>query len=715
MSKPANTPLPDQHISPGTLLIPNSLRPEDIQPILTSLGAHRITCFADPTWPVHGDLRSSIDLAGLSLLEPPPNSLTSELRRAAETGSLCLFVPGRAALRPGAVSSVPLPLLRTLLSSGLPIAPLYCHDPSSLHIIPGHPRPSRPIQAITPALPPAAASVAAFLEGLFLGAERTFQQQPGLDAHLATCLLHGLKSYPDARIIDGIDGSSLSFRKLLAVSLALAAHLSTISSSPRVGIVLPPGKGGFVANLATLLAGKVPVNLNFTAGPAAIRSCFAQAGLDLILTSARLRKKVPDFPWVHAPRTLDLEQALPPLKPTILRWLILSSLLPAKVLARKIGLPNKGGDAEASLLFTSGSSGDPKGVSLSHRNILANVTQFGGRIGLARSSNDRILATLPLFHSFGATVTLFYPLLAGLDVITYPTPLEARRIAELIDQHRATLLVSTPTFLRGYLKRATRDQLAPLRLVVTGAEKLSQDIADAFENRFGKPVLEGYGLTETSPATNVNLPPLLAPEGGVAPETHRRGSVGQMLPGIAVKLRHPETGEHSPLDKGGIVCLKGANIFSGYLDLPQKSSEVLDQEGWFITGDLGRVDEDGFLFIEGRLSRFSKIGGEMVPHETVEDAVARALEIHDADERLVAITAIPDPNKGEALVLLSAIPTDDPDSWLSDLQSQLRASGLPALWIPRSLRHVPAIPTLASGKLDLKACQQQALLIAENG
>lgn len=397
-----------------------------------------------------------------------------------------------------------------------------------------------------------------------------------------------------------------------------------------------------------------------------------------------------------------LDRMLPGWKVQIGLCYALSKILPASMLARILGIPREGGHEEAVLLFTSGSSGDPKGVVLSHRNLLANVNQFGARIDL--HPYDKVLGCLPLFHSFGCAVTMWYPLLEGISVVTYPNPLDTGKLAELIEQHSVRLLLATPTFLRGYLRKATKEQLAPLKLVITGAEKLPPAIAEAFEERFGKCVLEGYGLTETAPVTNVNLPDVDGANDPCCPvlPNHRFGSVGLLIPGIAVRITDPDTQEPLPLHQRGIIWFRGANVFEGYLEQPEKTRDVI-KNGWFRTGDLGRLDEDGFLYIEGRLSRFSKIGGEMVPHETVEDLINQAMK-HSEDERVIAVTGVPDEAKGEALVLLSA----DPDTDINELRSRLTEEGIPTLWIPKKVISVEKIPILASGKLDIKACEEIA-------
>jgi acyl-[acyl-carrier-protein]-phospholipid O-acyltransferase/long-chain-fatty-acid--[acyl-carrier-protein] ligase len=413
------------------------------------------------------------------------------------------------------------------------------------------------------------------------------------------------------------------------------------------------------------------------------------------------------FPWPPTKQLILLERLMPTLKGKASLWFVLGKLLPASLLATILGVSKKGGNKEALLLFTSGSSGEPKGVMLTHRNLVANVAQFGSRLN--RKSTDSILGCLPLFHSFGCTVTLWYPILCGLNVVYYPSPLEIKKLAELIEKHKVTVMIATPTFLRGYLRGVNREQLASIDLCVTGAEKLPRAVAEAFENRFGKVVLEGYGLTETSPVSNVNLPDIeSSSDSQLTLPAGRAGSVGQLLPGLAVRITHVETGEALPLHQSGIIWFKGANVFTGYFNDPKRSAEVLDENGWFRTGDVGRVDLDGFLYIEGRLSRFSKIAGEMVPHETVEETIVRTLGFEGESTRRIAIVGVPDIEKGEALIMLTSVP-DGPDHLeIVQLRYRLIDKGVPPLWIPKKMIRVTEIPVLASGKLDVKACEKIA-------
>src|SRR5207248_3054318 len=492
--------------------------------------------------------------------------------------------------------------------------------------------------------------------------------------------------------IDGVDHSELSRGKLLGAAAALSRFLRKEFSDQRIAIVLPASKGSMVANLAVTLAGKVPVDLNFSMGRAANEFCCRRAELRVAVSATAFMERVEDFPWPE--RVLKLDESLPRLKSRILFWWMMSIFCPTRLLLRLLHVPKTGGHAEASVLFTSGSTGDPKGAVLSHRNIVGNVSQF--RELLDAKKEDAILASLPFFHSFGATVTLWYPLIEGVRIVTYPSPLEVAKNAALIEKYKLSLLLATPTFLRGYLRKAKPQQLRSLRLIITGAEKLPLDLAKAFEERFNQRVFEGYGLTETSPVIGTNLPEPKPKRGEQVQPSSRLGSVGKMAPGIAAEIRNPETDRKLSLHETGMVWFRGVNIFEGYLHDEKRTAEVL-RDDWFKTGDIGRFDEDGFLYIEGRLSRFSKIGGEMVPHEAVEQKIIDLLGLSGKDERIVAIVGIQDESKGEALVLLASVEVD-----LAQLRDKLRDAGVPNLWIPKKTHRVDSIPVLASGILDLK-------------
>ena len=545
-----------------------------------------------------------------------------------------------------------------------------------------------------------AADIATVREELLKLGEFCYSRRRNLDRHLAEACVRGLKRRPFATaMIDGIDQSKLSRAKLLVAAAALARLVRKQCRDPRVAIVLPAGKGAVVANLAVTLAGKVPVDLNFTMGRSANESACQCAELRTAISATQFMERLKDFPWPE--RILKLDELIPRMKAQIVFWSLMSILLPTPLLTRLLQIPKKGGHEEALLLFTSGSSGEPKGVGLSHRNIVGNVSQF--RELLDAKKDDAILAALPFFHSFGSTVTLWYPLIEGVRIVTYPNPLEVTKNAALIEKYKLTLLLATPTFLRGYLRKVEPHQLRSLRLVITGAEKLPLDLAKSFEDRFKQKVFEGYGLTETSPVVSVNLPePTPTKPGEQVQPSSRLGSVGKMAPGIAAEIREPETDRKLSLHETGILWLRGPNIFEGYLRDRERTAEVV-RNGWFKTGDIGRFDDDGFLYIEGRLSRFSKIGGEMVPHEAIEQKIIDLLELSGRDERAIAVVGVTDETKGEALLLLSVVDVD-----LAALRKKLHEAGVPNLWIPKRVQRVESIPILASGKLDLKKCNQLA-------
>jgi len=536
-----------------------------------------------------------------------------------------------------------------------------------------------------------------FWESLLSAQEQAFSQQSVLNENLSHSLLYRLKYFGKTKfVIDGKSNKKLTFDKILGISLALAAHLKQQTQKKRIGILLPPSQGSLIVNLAIMFAGKIPVNLNFTSTKESLLYCIEQAEIDTLISAKMVKSKLKHLPWDELPTTLNIEEIIATKKGSIIKWLLASKLLSAKAIANIIKLPQEADETEASLLFTSGSSGPPKGVPLSHRNLLANVTQFSSRLELDESST--LLGCLPHFHSFGYTVTLLFPILKGFSLVTYPSPMEVKELAKLIEEHQLNLLLSTPTFLRGFLSRAQPHQLTSLDFVITGAEKLPDKLAQDFSTKFNLTPQEGYGLTETSPATHVNLPNPESDSLEVCDSTCA-GTVGLGLQGINFKMTNPETGEPNSLFEGGELWLRGSNIFGGYLNRPEVNQEVL-QEGWFKTGDMAKLTPQGFLALQGRLSRFSKIAGEMVPHETIEAELVKALDL-STDELNLVLVGVPDEKKGEALVILTTL---DTSSFKEQLMSYWKKNDLTMLWMPKIYKQVETIPTLASGKLDLKSC-----------
>lgn len=693
----------------GVLVVPGRLGLSHLPSLEKIFAGRRITWLIEEDASPEAEILAHLEKSGSGAMFSAKDTQLALAGKQLKTyldGGVLIFVPGKARTRKATPCAIPGSHLKALTALGLPILPIAIDSPrgSALSV------------ESTSSLPPAIISIgkpipveqlgtAAYQQSLFLAASEAYSARPLFKKSLAMTLLQGLKKHSSNKVFDGSDDSELTYDRVLGAAIALSKHIQEETDQLRVAIVLPPGKAGLIANLAVIFAGKVPVNLNFTAGHDSIKSSIRQSGVDRFITADPFVRKVSSFPWPPNRDLIFIERVMPTLKKEIKKWVIRSKFLPASILGNMLGLNKRRGEDEALLLFTSGSSGEPKGVALTHANVLGNVCQFGSRLDLPAKAS--ILGCLPLFHSFGCTVTLWFPVIEGVDLVTYPSPIETKRLAELIALHNIDVLLATPTFLRGYMKRVDPAQLASLKLVVTGAEKLPQNLAEAFEDKFKIRPQEGYGLTETSPATNVNLPTLQAESGVTVLPSSRNGSVGQMLPGLAVKLTDAATGKELPLDQQGVIWFKGVNVFNGYLDQPKKTAEVI-VDGWFRTGDVGRVDEDGFLYIEGRLSRFSKIAGEMVPHETVEAAIAKVLGLDGESERKIAVVGVPDEQKGEAILLLSTIAGPAHEQECIDLRYKLLDQGVSSLWCPKAIIPVGEIPVLASGKLDIKGCEELA-------
>jgi len=490
----------------------------------------------------------------------------------------------------------------------------------------------------------------------------------------------------------------------LVASVAMARALrSAWAGQERVGIMLPSSVAAVMVNLAASLSGRTSVNLNWTAGLSGLESAVRQAGLRTVVTSREFLQKA--------------EVALPEGVTAV--WLgevaggigttqravavLLAALAPAWLIERMCGATRTPSvDDTVAIIFSSGSTGEPKGVCLSHFNIDANVEAVVQVFRLL--PDDRILGILPLFHSFGYMATLWLAANHGLGVAFHPNPLDGPAIGDLVSRYRLTFLIATPTFLQVYLRRCDPGQLGSLRVVLVGAERLPERLAAAFENRFGIRPLEGYGATECSPTIAVSVPDFRGPD--VFQAGSRRGFLGQAVPGVALRIVDPEALPQSletlQAGKPGMLLVSGPNVMQGYLGRDDLTSEVI-REGWYVTGDIAMVDDDGFVRITDRLSRFSKIGGEMVPHGRVEQALQEAAGI---EYQGFAVTSVPDEKKGERLAVLHVVEPDD----IPDLLKKVKESGLPNLFIPRAeaFIKVDALPMLGTGKLDLRALKEIA-------
>jgi acyl-[acyl-carrier-protein]-phospholipid O-acyltransferase / long-chain-fatty-acid--[acyl-carrier-protein] ligase len=512
--------------------------------------------------------------------------------------------------------------------------------------------------------------------------------------------IHAMRRHPFRFAMADQTRPRVTSLQALIGSIVLARALRQHWEGQRhIGILLPPTVAGALVNVAAPLCGKTSVNLNYTVGKSGIDAAVRLAGLRTIVTSRVFVEKAkldlpegPSIIWLEdVARTIGAGQKL------------VASLLalcaPARLIERACGQNRPlTMDDLATIIFSSGSTGEPKGVMLSHFNVDAN--ERGASQVLHLYQNEQVLGILPFFHSFGYLV-FWLVMFNNLGIVFHPSPLDAAAIGELVRRYRITFLVTTPTFLQLYQRRCTPEQFSSLRVVLTGAEKLPTRLVQAFKDQFGIEPVEGYGVTECAPVVAVNCPDFRA--AGFFQPASRRGTVGQPLPGMSVRIVDPDSFAPLPPGTPGMLLVKGPNVMKGYLGREDLTAKVL-RDGWYITGDIAMVDDDGFLTITDRLSRFSKIGGEMVPHGRVEEALQQAA---GADMQVFAVTGIPDERKGEQLAVLHTLD----ESQIPGIVSKLTANGLPNLYIPSRANFikVDALPVLGTGKMDLRGLKRIAM------
>ena len=483
----------------------------------------------------------------------------------------------------------------------------------------------------------------------------------------------------------------ISSGMLLALSIEIAKYIKANVKNGRIAVALQPGILSYAVNIGIILSNNVPVNINFSLGNVSVSAALEKANCKFVFSSEYILKKVPNF----SPKCpiIDIAKVISDFKGyRLLKNFFKICLLPIRWLIKIYNVPQVGNDNEAVLLFSSGTTGAPKGIPFSHKNIIGNCLQLSGSgIGIGCKA---LLSCLPIFHSFGLTVNMWFALIMKLKVVTVGSPLEYKKIANAIYNEKVDVLVSAPTFLRPYIMQVDREKLKSLKYVIVGAERIPVELSYSWENKFGSSLLAGYGLTESSPVVSVNYPSLRGDK-----RDQQIGSVGRLLPGIAIKFIGPETGKVMPLGERGVLCVKGVNVFKGYLDDNEKTAEILN-DGWLITKDLACFTSDGFLRIDGRVSRFSKIGGEMVPHEGVEEAIIKVLDIRCEDCLQIAVVARVNEKKGEKLSLLTTVHIEQ-----QELTSKMLQAGYSSLWIPKEIINVNKIPVLATGKLDIVGCK----------
>ena len=533
-----------------------------------------------------------------------------------------------------------------------------------------------------------------------------WQSYPSTIDPIHVSWLKNAKKSKTAFAVADIEGVEISPKRFLTGVLLFSKKIEKYSPEQNVGLLLPSSGGGAIASMAILALGKTIVNLNFTAGKKALQSAARQAEVKHIYTSRKFLDKMLErgmdlasfFPESKLLMLEDIREEISTLSRigTLLKAIILPESLLRKSYFKEVSMNDT-----AAILFSSGSEGSPKGVELSHSNIAANAKQAAIELGAVES--DVIMSTLPTFHAFGFAITTLMPLSEGIPIVCHADPKDVVTIASGIQKYSGTILVGTPTFLRMYTisKKVSVDSMQSLRLVVAGAEKLRSEVRDGFESKFNMPVFEGYGTTETSPGASVNLPDLESPY----KLRNRPGTVGKAFSGTEFRIVDPDSLEPLSTGEDGLILIGGPQIMKGYLKMPEKTAEVIeiiDGYRWYRSGDKGHLDEDGFLTIVDRYSRFAKIGGEMISLTTVEEEILDACNDKDLE---IAATCLPDQRKGEKIVLLSTSNIEK-----NELTKILSDAKINPLYHPSSVLIVDEIPKLGSGKTDFGATKKIALV-----
>jgi acyl-[acyl-carrier-protein]-phospholipid O-acyltransferase/long-chain-fatty-acid--[acyl-carrier-protein] ligase len=505
------------------------------------------------------------------------------------------------------------------------------------------------------------------------------------------------RHFRDTIFSDTTGKKCTGFRALVGARL-IGLWLKKNTSGGNIPILLPATVGGALVNIAAVMQGKVAVNLNFSLGAEALATALKTLSATTIITSRTFIEKANIAPDDRMVFLEDMPATLSKLGKLV--SLLQVALFPTFLL-KSLWVRGHKNDT-AVLLFSSGSTGTPKAVALSHQNIIANIESIGVLLEQAEGESETkteltLMGILPFFHSFGLTACLWLPAITGRRVVYHPSPLDAKTVVRTIHKEKCGLIVATPTFVRTYTTTAKEGELASLKLVIVGGEKLTAETAEKLAAALPQAhVLEGYGTTELGPVVSVNVPDIQ--HGGLQHKGTRLGSVGKPIPGVSVRILDLESDTILPPDQEGRIFIKSPSQMQGYYNDPDRTASVM-KDGWYDTGDIGKLDPDGFLIITDRLSRFSKMGGEMVPHGKIEEEIHAVLGDHQA-----VVVSLPDASKGERLGVLFVSETLTPET----LYEALKKTGrLPNLWLPRpdAMVKTDTIPLLSTGKMDLRTAR----------
>ncbi|MDQ3692135.1 MAG: AMP-binding protein [Chloroflexota bacterium] len=504
------------------------------------------------------------------------------------------------------------------------------------------------------------------------------------------------------KIVDST-GAELTGGELLTRALVLRALLRRhvlAEDEPRVAILLPPSAAAVVTNMALALDRRVTLNLNYTLTAEQLNESLRQAGIRHVLTSRRFLEKVPLELDAEMVFLEDLRER--PTRLDKVTGALLGYVAPIPLVVKLLGLERIAGDDVMTLIFTSGTTDQPKGVMLTYTNLAASIEAVDSVVHW--SADDVLIGVLPFFHSFGSTIALWSMLVKDIKVAYHANPLDGQAVGRLCREQRGTILPVTPMFLRNYVRRCEVADFASLEMVATGGERLPPELSDAFEEKFGIRPFEAYGVTEMAPLISSNAPSERAAD--AAAVTLREGTVGRPVAGVRAKVVDLDTGAELGSGEQGLLLVTGPNVMKGYLGQPEATAAVI-RGGWYVTGDVAVIDADGFIRLVDRQSRFAKIAGEMVPFAAVESALTGIVGTDDEGGPRVVVTSVPDPDRGERLIVVHTPLSFAPE----ELRRGLAAAGLPNLFLPSrdSFVEVAALPVVGTGKLDLKGIKRIAL------
>ena len=708
----------------GALIVPNHVSWLDgILLLLVSARPIRMVVYAGNFR--HGIIQWLGKLWDVILLPTRPKQLARVLRQSSQAlldGQLVCIFPEGGITRTGLMQPFKRGALKIHQGTGVPIIPVYLDElwgsifsfqggkffwkcpqqwpyPISIHI-------GKPIEG--------SVDVHQIRQAVQqLGAEAV-EKRVGRTELLPSSLIRICKKRKFISKVADSSGIDMTGGQLLTRILVLRRLLlrEVLSEEERyVGLLLPPSAIAVATNAAVSMMNRISVNLNYSVSTDVMNFCIEECGIQHVLTSRRFVEKLSSMGVDVSKLSAELIY-LEDLRdqPTLIdkiagAWS--AYFTPGSILQRQLGLHRLNSSDVLTVIFTSGSTGQPKGVMLTHGNILSNIRAIENVIHFA--AQDVLMGILPFFHSFGYTVTMWGTLSINIKGVFHFNPLDAKQIGKLCRTYGGTVLLGTPTFLRSYLRRCKKEDFATLSVVVAGAEKLPAELCHAFEEKFGVSPVEGYGATELSPLVAVNIPPSRSM--GTSSMDLKEGTVGRPIPGVSAKIIDLDTGETLSAEQSGMLWIKGPNVMRGYINRPDITNEVI-RDGWYVTGDVAMIDSDGFIKITGRESRFSKIGGEMVPHIQIEETLTNILEADDNGILKAAVTAVPDKKKGERLVIIHVKLDKTPD----EICKNLADIGLPNIYIPSrdSFVEVDELPVLGSGKLDLRQMKQIALKHFEN-